>query len=113
MRTGSLFDRKFIPASEGGIHHRNGESALNSTANRIASERVSPNLLGDGLIEAINGSDIEQNAQQQRQGKLGIAGAFVSTPALEADATSTKMQVGRFGWKSQHSRGLGQVRFSA
>jgi hypothetical protein len=54
----------FVPASEGGLHHRSGESAENSVpANQITGERVSSlNLLGDGYIEAIDSRDIEQNA---------------------------------------------------
>lgn len=104
QRMGSLFDGKFIPASEGGIHHRTGESTQGSeSANQITGERVSLSLLGDGYVEAIDGRDIEQNARQQRQAKLGIAGAVVRAPALETNSSQAKMQAGRFGWKSQHS----------
>jgi len=64
---------------------------------------VAPTLLGDGYIEAIDSLDIERNAQRQRQAKLGIAGTVVNAPVLEAERSIPKMQVGRFGWKSQHS----------
>jgi len=104
QRKGSFVDGKFIAASEGGIHHRNGESAQSSAlARQITGERVPLSLLGDGYIEAIDGRDIEQNAQQQGHANSGIAGVSVSVPVLEASGSSTKMQVGRFGWKSQHS----------
>jgi len=103
QRIGLLLDGKFIPASEGGIHHRQGESAQATSDKRISGERVSLSLLGDGYIEAIDSRDIEQNAQQQHQVNLRIAGVMVSAPVLEASESSTKMQVGRFGWKSQHS----------
>ena len=104
-RKGGLFEGKFLPASEGGIHHRKGESAQSSpSAKQITGERVSLNLLGDGYVESINSRDIEQNAQEQkRRANLRIAGAFVRAPVLEAARTSTEAQVGRFGWKSQHS----------
>jgi hypothetical protein len=70
QRRGSFVDGKFIAASEGGIHHRNGESAQSSAlARQITGERVSLSLLGDGYIEAIDGRDIEQNAQQKRPGR--------------------------------------------
>jgi hypothetical protein len=104
QRVGVSFDGKFVPAFEGGIHHRNGESAQSSaSANQIGGERISLSLLGDGYVEAIDSHDIEQNVQQERQANLGIAGATVNPPILEARGSSTKMQVGRFGWKSQHS----------
>lgn len=103
-RIGNSSAGKFAPASEGGIHHRYGESAQSSaTANQLSGERVSLNLLGDGYIEAIDSHDIEQNAKQQRGANLGIAGVVVRDPVLEAEGSQPKMQVGRFGWKSQHS----------
>ncbi len=104
QRVGVSFDGKFVPAFEGGIHHRSGESAQSSaSANQIGGERISLSLLGDGYVEAIDSHDIEQNVQLERQANLGIAGATVNSPILEARGSSTKMQVGRFGWKSQHS----------
>lgn len=69
----------------------------------ITGERIALNLLGDGFVEVIDSNDIEQNVRQQRQSNLGIGGIVVSAPILESNGSSTKMQVGRFGWKSQHS----------
>jgi len=104
QRMGTFVDGRFVPASEGGIHHRNGESAESSPSTKqVAGERVSLNLLGDGYIEGIDDRDIYQNAQQQRQANSRIAGEVASAPVLEASGSETKMQVGRFGWKSQHS----------
>jgi CxxC motif-containing protein (DUF1111 family) len=104
QRVGSLSMGKFAPASEGGIHHRHGESAQSSeSASRISGDRVSISLLGDGYIEAIDGSDIERNVKQQRDANLGIAGTVVTAPVLEAGGSKSTMQTGRFGWKSQHA----------
>ncbi|MGA9389922.1 MAG: di-heme oxidoredictase family protein [Candidatus Sulfotelmatobacter sp.] len=104
QRTGASNGGTFSPSSEGGIHHRNGESAQSSVSARlITGDRVAVNLLGDGYLEAIDSRDIEQNAQQQRKANLGVAGVVVSAPVLEVTASPIKMQVGRFGWKSQHS----------
>jgi CxxC motif-containing protein (DUF1111 family) len=103
-RVGSSFTGKFSPASEGGIHHRHGESARSSASvNQVSGERISLNLLGDGYIEAIDSRDIAHNAKQQREANQGIAGVAVSAPVLEATGSQPKMQSGRFGWKSQHS----------
>jgi CxxC motif-containing protein (DUF1111 family) len=104
QRTGFLIEGNFILAPEGGIHHRNGESAQSAASTKqLAGERVSLNLLGDGYTEAIDGQDIEQNAQRQRHTNLGIVGVVVSAPVFEANGYPINMQVGRFGWKSQHS----------
>jgi len=104
LRKGFSFQGTFTPSSEGGIHHRNGESNRTlTTGKEIAGERVSLSLLGDGYIEAIDHHDIERNREQQRRLDLGIAGAIVEAPVLEANANSPDLQVGKFGWKSQHS----------
>jgi CxxC motif-containing protein (DUF1111 family) len=104
QRVGSLSTGKFTPATEGGIHHRHGESAQSSTsARQVSGERVSLSLLGDGYIEAVDSAYIERNSTRQRQAHLGIAGVIVSAPVLEARGSKPKMQLGRFGWKSQHS----------
>jgi hypothetical protein len=72
LRTGSLSTGRFDPAIEGGIHHRHGESAQSSDfANQISGERVSISLLGDGYIEAIDGSDIVRIGKQQRDANQG------------------------------------------
>jgi CxxC motif-containing protein (DUF1111 family) len=41
--------------------------------------------------------------QQQLQANLGIAGVAVSAPVIDGSASPPGMQIGRFGWKSQHS----------
>jgi CxxC motif-containing protein (DUF1111 family) len=102
QREGSSVEGKFTPASEGGIHHRNGESAKSSaSADQTTGTRVSLSLLGDGYIEAIKATDIKQNAHQEAN--RGIEGLIVSAPALEASGSQPTLLVGRFGWKSQHS----------
>jgi CxxC motif-containing protein (DUF1111 family) len=103
-RVGTLLKGRFIPASEGGIHHRSGESARDSDlAKQIIGERVSLSLLGDGYVEGIDSRDIEKNSQRQGRGRMGISGVAVTAPVLEASGVPIRMQVGRFGWKSQHS----------
>ena len=64
---------------------------------------MSLNLLGDGYVETIDNRDIEQNVLQQGQAHLGIAGVAVRAPLLEGSASQPTTQVGRFGWKSQHT----------
>jgi CxxC motif-containing protein (DUF1111 family) len=103
-RRGQWLNGKFVPTTEGGIHHRNGESAQSTASrNQTSGERISLSLLGDGYLEAIDDHAIEQNARQQRQANLGIVGQVVSAPVFEAAGSSRRTQAARFGWKSQHS----------
>jgi CxxC motif-containing protein (DUF1111 family) len=103
QRQGVLSDGRFLPASEGGIHHRSGESASpRDQMKQVTGERVSLSLLGDGYIEAIDSKDIAANVNQQLSIN-GVRGSTTVVPVLETDASKLKMQVGRFGWKSQHS----------
>jgi hypothetical protein len=105
QRIGMSFEGRFVPASEGGIHHRNGESIQSAALPeaRITGERIALNLLGDGFVEAIDSRDIEHNVEQQRQLHMGVFGTIVNAPALEGSAPTVTMEIGRFGWKSQHS----------
>ena len=96
-RMGTLSEGKVIPTSEGGIHHRDGESAPSSASvSQISGgERISLSLLGDGYVEAIDGRDVKRKAEQQRQANLGIGGVIVSAPVLEVtDGALHKMQGG-------------------
>ena len=103
----------FVPSEEGGILHGHGRpfSILDYT-DKITGERVSISLLGDGFVEAIDGEDLRRNAKLQRGLGLDIYGKLAMAPVLEskrasedskAKTSSPLMQVGRFGWKSQHS----------
>jgi CxxC motif-containing protein (DUF1111 family) len=104
LRRGQLFRGIFISSAEGGIHHRNGErSPVFASGKEIRGERVSLSLLGDGYIEAIDGHDIAENSTMQRQEDDEVKGVTVNAPVLEAKSSHPAMQLGRFGWKSQHS----------
>ena len=104
QRKGRSLQGIFFPFAEGGIHHRDGESAQDPAVGKeIKSDRVSVNLLGDGYLEAMNDRDVEQNALTQRQAAQGIGGVIVLAPVLETSGSSTVMQAGKFGWKNQHT----------
>lgn len=96
QRVGSKTQNGFIPVAEGGIRHRFGESLENTTPSKqITGNRVSLNLLGDGLIEVISDKDIDGNEEYQRRTQEGLLGVTVSAPVLEASGTSlvTGMEV--------------------
>src|SRR5256885_16529812 len=52
QRTGNFSKGRFVPGSQGGIRHRNGEPSQTHTT-EITVEIVSLSLLGNGYIEAI------------------------------------------------------------
>jgi Di-haem oxidoreductase, putative peroxidase len=103
-RAGRWENGKYIPAVEGGIFHRHGDPAKSTQLEKgVVGERVSINLLGDGFIEAIADEDLRKNAAEQHTSKTGIRGILVEAPVLESGLDRPKIQVGRFGWKGQHS----------
>jgi CxxC motif-containing protein (DUF1111 family) len=66
----------------------------------VRALRMSLNTLGDGFVEAIDDSTL-QNIAAQQPGLSGgkISGEFILVPVLEATGQT---RVGRFGWKDQH-----------
>lgn len=62
----------------------------------VTSERRTTNVLGAGLIEAIDDAEILAEEVSQQQGVSGRA-------AIVTDVASGFERVGRFGWKAQHA----------
>jgi CxxC motif-containing protein (DUF1111 family) len=62
----------------------------------VTSERRTTNVLGAGLIEAIEDAEILAEEVSQQQGVSGRA-------AIVRDVASGFERVGRFGWKAQHA----------
>ena len=67
----------------------------------IRAFRISVNLLGDGLVEAISDQTLIELSKQQCKSSHGkICGQVLYVPIVEAPG---QMGVGRFGWKDQHA----------
>ena len=67
----------------------------------VHAQRLSLNLLGDGLVEAVaDQTFIDLAAQQCRDSHRRICGQVLQVPLVEAPG---QMGVGRFGWKDQHA----------
>jgi len=67
----------------------------------IRTTRLSLNLLGDGLVEAVADETLLEIARVQRRTTRGtIRGQALYVPILEAPGET---RVGRFGWKDQHA----------
>lgn len=103
QRVGRRSRDQFAPVAEGGVRHRLGESFENASANQqVTGNRVSLNLLGDGLVEAIADEVIASNVDRQIRAREGPLGSTVAAPILEMNGRSPMSRIGRFGWKSQH-----------
>lgn len=64
--------------------------------NVLVSPRIAPQVIGVGLLEAIDEADVLENARQQAR----RADAIKGTPNRVWDAPAGKMLLGRLGWKA-------------
>jgi CxxC motif-containing protein (DUF1111 family) len=62
----------------------------------LVSPRVAPQIIGVGLLEAIDSADIEANVRTQ----AAQPGAIKGIPNRVWDEPSQRMMIGRFGWKA-------------
>ena len=70
------------------------------TAENVRTFRMSLSILGDGFIEAIDDSTLQNIAAQQSALSKGkIHGEFITVPVFEGAV----LRGGRFGWKNQHA----------
>ncbi len=73
----------------------------------IRTTRLSLNLLGDGLVEAIGDETVLELRRKQCGTKAGpgkgICGVAIWVPVLEARSGQQQKRLGRFGWKNQHA----------
>ena len=68
----------------------------------VKTTRLSLNLLGDGLVEAVADATFQDLAAKQKKQTNGqVRGEVVMVPVLEDPAQT--LHVGRFGWKDQHA----------
>jgi CxxC motif-containing protein (DUF1111 family) len=68
-----------------------------SGSDNVTAFRMSLNTLGDGFVEAISNTTI-QNIQAAQPN--GMKGQIIFVPVLEAPGQT---RIGRFGWKNQHA----------
>lgn len=70
-------------------------------AEKIRTNRLSVNLLGDGFIEAVADQTLIDLAKRECRTTNGkICGQALAVPIVEA---AGKTGIGRFGWKDQHA----------
>jgi len=63
------------------------------------SPRMTPQMIGMGLIEAIHPADLLANADPEDRDGDGVSGRV----AMARDPATGKLAIGRFGWKAQNA----------
>lgn len=97
----------------GGMNTISGRSLINTFAvcpaaqetvpktETIRAGRMTPGILGDGFVEAIDDQTLINISQAQRIRSRGrIQGEFIQVDVLEAPGST---RIGRFGWKDQQA----------
>jgi CxxC motif-containing protein (DUF1111 family) len=101
FRAGHLVNGAFVDAPGGQlIHARATDSDIVehvSTAETVKAFRVVTSTLGDGFVECLANSTLENNVAAQ---PLAQRGTLTNVPVTEANNT---LRHGRFGWKAQHA----------
>ncbi|MCM3869262.1 MAG: hypothetical protein ND895_01020 [Pyrinomonadaceae bacterium] len=102
FRAGSVANNGNFVDNPGGnlIHARATDSDIVehiNTAQTVKSFRLVLSTLGDGFVECISNTSLQNNVNSQPQGQRGT---LTNVPVVEAN---NALRVGRFGWKAQHA----------
>jgi CxxC motif-containing protein (DUF1111 family) len=101
FRAGHITNGAFVDAPGGQlIHARATDSDIVehiSTAETVKAFRLVTSTLGDGFVECVGNTTLENNVAAQ---PLGQRGTLTSVPVTEANNT---LRHGRFGWKAQQA----------
>ena len=101
FRAGHITNGLFVDAAGGQlIHARGTDSDIVEHINTGETEkafRITTSTLGDGFVECISNTVLQNNVAAQPTAQRGI---LTSVPVTEANNT---LRIGRFGWKSQQA----------
>ena len=101
FRAGHLVNGQFVDAPGGQLIHARGTDSdiveHISTAETVKAFRIVTQALGDGFVECIANSTLQNNVNAQ---PVAQRGTLTTVPVVEANNT---LRIGRFGWKSQHA----------
>lgn len=101
FRAGHLVNGLFVDAAGGQLIHARGTDSdiveHITTAETVRAFRVVTSALGDGFVECISNTALQNNVAAQ---PLGQRGTLTAVPVVEAN---NALRIGRFGWKSQHA----------
>jgi CxxC motif-containing protein (DUF1111 family) len=101
FRAGHITLGQFVDAPGGQlIHARATDSDIVehiSTAETVKAFRVTLSTLGDGFVEALSNTSLQNNVAAQ---PLAQRGTLTQVPVTEA---GNALRIGRFGWKAQQA----------
>ena len=101
FRAGHITNGQFVDAPGGQlVHARATDSDIVehiSTAETVKSFRIVLSTLGDGFVECLSNTALQNNVAAQPSGQRGT---LTTVPVTEANNT---LRIGRFGWKAQHA----------
>jgi len=101
FRAGHLVNGQFVDAPGGQLVHARGTDSdiveHISTAETVKTFRITLSTLGDGYIECISNTSLQNNVAAQPSGQRGT---LSQVPVVEANNI---LRFGRFGWKAQQA----------
>jgi CxxC motif-containing protein (DUF1111 family) len=101
LRAGHLSGTTFVDAPGGQLIHVRGTDSdvveHISTAETVKAFRITLSTLGDGFIECVSNTDLQNNVAAQPAAQRGT---LSTVPVVEA---GNALRIGRFGWKAQHA----------
>lgn len=101
FRAGHITNGQFVDAPGGQlIHVRGTDSDIVehiTTAETVKAFRITLSTLGDGFVECISNTSLQNNVDAQPVAQRGF---LTAVPVVEAN---NQLRIGRFGWKAQHA----------
>lgn len=101
FRAGHLSGGSFVDAPGGQLIHARGTDSdvveHISTAETVKTFRVTTSTLGDGFVECLSNTDLQNNVAAEPAAQRGV---LTAVPVTEANNT---LRIGRFGWKAQQA----------
>src|ERR1041384_6957255 len=101
FRAGHITNGAFVDAPGGQLIHARGTDSdiveHISTAETVKAFRVTLSTLGDGFVEALSNTALQNNVAAQ---PLAQRGTLTQVPVTEAN---NALRFGRFGWKAQQA----------
>jgi CxxC motif-containing protein (DUF1111 family) len=101
FRAGRIVNGAFVDAAGGQLIHARGTDSdiveHITTGDNVRSFRVVTSTLGDGFVECLSNTVLQNNVAAQPSAQRGT---LTAVPVVEANNV---LRIGRFGWKSQHA----------
>ena len=101
FRAGHITNGNFVDNPGGQLIHARGTDSdvveHITTAETVRSFRLVTQALGDGFVECISNTDLQNNVAAE---PAAVRGTLTAVPVTEAN---NALRIGRFGWKAQQA----------